>query len=241
MLWYKAWRESRVPFLLIALFMAGLCIYPVSGQKVFRASVPISYTAYVYIVVFGKLGNGFLYFPPSLLGMGGLLRERGRGTAALSLSLPVSRLRQVGVRAALGLIEIAALALVPAILILTLSPIVGESYPISLALHFALLWIVCGSAIFAMAFLLSAVLPGEYTALLVSFIAIRLLESVTNMSSLQPFSLFRIEGGMKWPLPGLRMITGLPEPFPWATLFVIAIVAFALIAMATRITQREDF
>jgi ABC-type transport system involved in multi-copper enzyme maturation permease subunit len=245
MLWYKAWRESRIRFLLIALVLAGDCVFVVLRHKALPStSSPISYAAYVYVFIYGRVGFDFLLFSPPLLAMGGLLRERGRGTAALSLSLPVSRLQLVGVRAAVGLLQMMALALVPAIFISALSPIVGESYPISAALHFGLLWTMCGSAIFAMAFLFSTVFEGEYTALVVSFIATALYQFITSMPSLQPnilrFNLSGIMGGMKIPVPR-NLLTGFPDPFPWPTFFVIAVVTFALLAIATRITQQQDF
>ena len=256
MLWYKAWRESRVRFLLVGLFVVYYTAFTVLTKK--RALFPLettsvlsssgTYIGYVYGHLYAgkQLSNLFLAYLVPLLSMGGLLRERGRGTAALSLSLPVSRLRLLGVRAGLGLLQITALTFVPAILIPALSPIVAESYPISLALHFALLWTVCSSVVFAMAFLLSAVLAGEYTALLVSFMAILLYEGVTAASfhqRFQRFSLTWIMEGMRGArAPDLRVIvTGLPEPLPWATLFVFAAIAFALLATATRITQQQDF
>ena len=78
----------------------------------------------------------------------------------------------VGNQIAVGTIELAALALVPAILIPSLSAISHRSYPLPVALHFSVLWFFCGLVIFAASFLLSVVTPGEYTAPVVCSLAL---------------------------------------------------------------------
>jgi hypothetical protein len=75
-----------------------------------------------------------------VLGFGGLQRERAHGSASFTLALPVSRLALIAARAAVGLLEILALALLPVILVPALSKFVGEAYPLSQALEFSLLW-----------------------------------------------------------------------------------------------------
>ena len=69
-----------------------------------------------------------------LLGTGGLLSQASGGGALFTLSLPVSRKRLLGVRAATGLAELLALAFVPPLLLPLLSPAVGQSYGIGDAL-----------------------------------------------------------------------------------------------------------
>ncbi|HEY6466929.1 MAG TPA: hypothetical protein VIY69_13100 [Candidatus Acidoferrales bacterium] len=248
MLWHKAWRESRIRFLLIALFILSYCVYAVLTQETSRASfsprgalvmVNLSYPAYVYMSIYGKAAFAFLLFCPALLSMGGLLRERGYGTAILSLCLPVSRHKLTAVRAAVGLLEVASLAFIPAVVIAALSPMVGESYPISVALHFALLWAVCGSAFFATSFLFSVAIGGTYSALVVSFISVYLYAFVTSLRPTR-FGLSEIIGGINKPIRD-RLFTGLPDPLPWGTLLIVAAVSFALLVTAARITERQDF
>jgi len=48
-----------------------------------------------------------------LLGMGGIVREKAIGTASLTLSLPVSRARILGVRVGMGVLQAIALGGVP--------------------------------------------------------------------------------------------------------------------------------
>ncbi len=246
MLWYKAWRESRVRFLLILLFVVFYCVSGVLTEQQDRLRLsstwPSTYDVYIYLNYVGKYAFYFLVFFLPLLSVGGLLRENARNTATLSLSLPVSRRQLVGVRSAVGLMQMAVLAFLPSIIIPALSPLVRESYPISTALHFGLLRVICGTAFFALAFLFSTLLAGEYTALVVSVIATL---SIVQLTQLLPhrFSMAWVMGGA----PALdtaaeiHNFTGLPERYAWSALFVIATIAVILFATATRIAQRQDF
>ena len=63
-----------------------------------------------------------------LLGTGGLLSQASGGGGLFTLSLPVSRSRLLGVRAATGLAELAVLAFVPMLLLPLISPAVGERF-----------------------------------------------------------------------------------------------------------------
>jgi ABC-type transport system involved in multi-copper enzyme maturation permease subunit len=248
MLWLKVWRESRDRFLLMALCVIGYFVMFVMMRGWLRLlqHIHLSYTQIVYEQIYAS--RPALYFfllVPTLLAMGGLLRERARGTALLSLSLPVSRLRLTSIRAVVGLLQLALLALVPVIVIPSLSPLVGVSYPFSLALHFGLLWFACCSAVFAMSFLLSVMLDGEYTALAAALAATVAYESITDLPSLQPgilrFNLLVIMSGRNNLLPGVTPTTTIPDPFPWIRLFAIGIVTCILLTVAARITQRQDF
>lgn len=247
MLWYKAWRESRVRFLLILLFVVYYCVSGVLTEQHDRlrpssSLMPTSYAVYIYLNYVGKYAFYFLVLSLPLLSVGGLLRENARGTATLSLSLPVSRRQVLGVRAAVGLMQMAVLAFLPSILIPALSPVVRESYPLAAALHFGLLRLICGTAFFGLAFLFSTLLAGEYTALVVSAIATLSIVSITQWLP-HRFSVAWVMGGAPaFDTPAeIRNFTGLPEPYAWTALFVVAAIALALFAIATRITQRQDF
>jgi ABC-type transport system involved in multi-copper enzyme maturation permease subunit len=247
MLWYKAWRESRVRFLLIVLFVVFYCVFGIlteQGDRLGPSSsiIPLSYDVWIYLIYVGRYAFYFLVLFLPLLSMGGLLRENARGTAALSLSLPVSRRQLVGVRAAVGLMQMAALAFLPSIIIPLLSPLVRESYPISAALHFGFLRVIGGAAFFALAYLFSTLLAGEYTALVVSAIAVVSIVQITQWLPHRFSSAWIMSGAPALNTPAeIRNFTGLPGPYAWSALFVIATIALALFAMATRIAQLQDF
>src|SRR5512146_2794069 len=64
MLWYKAWRESRVRFLTSALVLIGICAAVVLLQQSFRAQLltreaPLNtYAGYIYLRVYGGFARG---------------------------------------------------------------------------------------------------------------------------------------------------------------------------------------
>jgi ABC-type transport system involved in multi-copper enzyme maturation permease subunit len=105
-----------------------------------------------------------------VLGLGGLVPERAHGSVGFTLALPVRRLRLVAVRAAAGIAQVAALALVPALVVLALSRFVNETYPAADALRRSGQWAAIGVEPFAAAMLASVVFE-PFTALGVSLAA----------------------------------------------------------------------
>src|SRR2546429_4472573 len=142
MLWYKAWRESQTRFLLSVVTIAGLCAAFVVFHVVFHSQGagisdrPLTYMEYIWRIVYKGYLRELFVMLALLLGIGGLLRERDHGTAGFTLALPVSRLYVAAARAAVGLLEVAALSLVPALVIPALSPLVGQFYPWPQAFEF---------------------------------------------------------------------------------------------------------
>jgi ABC-2 type transport system permease protein len=196
MLAYKAWCESRVRFLVSAAALAWFC----SLFVIFRPGVhDASQMAYAEFVADKIYGDGimqmFMIFV-LVLGMGGLLQESARGSVGFTLSLPVTRTRLVAMRAGVGLAETAALALMPALILLIVSPTVHETCPPSVLLLSAQ-WAADGAALFALAFLLSTILAGPYAAL------------IASLALLFAYALF----------------VRLPVPMTLAPLFTLALVA----------------
>jgi ABC-type transport system involved in multi-copper enzyme maturation permease subunit len=196
MLAYKAWCESRVRFLVSAAALAWFC----SLFVIFRPGVhDASQMAYAEFVADKIYGDGimqmFMIFV-LVLGMGGLLQERARGSVGFTLSLPVTRTRLVAMRAGVGLAETAALALMPALILLIVSPTVHETCPTSV-LALSAQWAADGAALFALAFLLSTILAGPYAAL------------IASLALLFAYALF----------------VRLPVPMTLAPLFTLALVA----------------
>ena len=244
MLWYKAWLESRTRFLLAALAIAGSCACSVllhrDGLQLFDR--PPTYVEYIWELVYkGYLRELFLLLT-LLLGVGGLLRERDFGTASFTLGLPVTRLRVVSVRAALGLAEVVALSLLPALVIPSLSPLTGQSYPWSQALQFAVLWAVAGALIFMMGFLASSLFGGEYTAPVVAFLGLLGYSVIADLPFFERHSLdvndIMSGTGMPYFQQHGSLLVG---PVPWNALGVILLLVFSLVALASRITRQQDF
>jgi ABC-2 type transport system permease protein len=251
MLWYKAWLESRARFLITACTLAVFCLCVVLFQNQIQdrgSPIPSGlrshfYSEHIYNLVFSGTAKGIFAILVIFLGLGGLLRERAHGTAIFTLALPVSRLRLAVSQIGIGLLELAVLALLPALLIPAVSPLVHQSYPFSQALQFSVLWFGCGTVIFAIAFFLSVVLGGEYTAPVTCFILLFLHTAIALWRPLKPYriNIFWTMGGVGMMHWGPQNTLVLSSPLPWMRLLIFELFAFAMIAMAARISQQQDF
>jgi ABC-type transport system involved in multi-copper enzyme maturation permease subunit len=241
MLFYKAWRESQARFLWGALALAVFCFfawYRIDLQISFPVRPAVdSYVAYIDTEIFGSLGKGLFVLLVIFLGLGGLLRERAHHTAVFTLTLPVSRRQLFGAQIAIGLTELALLAILPALLLQPLSAMAHQSYPIREGLRFGLLRFICGGEIFALSYLLSVFVRGDYTAPIACFIALFLQAQVSQRVFFP-----------SWDLNPLRMMDGrwawqgsnVNDPFPWNELSILILIALIMFAVATRITERQN-
>jgi ABC-2 type transport system permease protein len=172
MLFFKAWLESRVRFLIGATGLTALCSAIVVYYP-FTAGRP--YPLYLSKTIFDGFAREVFVILSVFLGGGGLLRERTIGCAPFTLALPAARMQLLLVRAAIGLAEVCLLSLIPLALVTTLSPFVRQRIEALRALDATLVWSGCGLVAFAVAFFFSAVLPGEYSGSIVSLAVLLLL------------------------------------------------------------------
>jgi hypothetical protein len=136
MLWYKSWLETRWRFVigLVVLVCSGAAAvlwYPeVVKQLPLAATVDLNgiigrqiregaelareYRGYVWWQWFRQSLRETWTIFAVLLGTGGLLSQTSGGAALFTLSMPASRTRLLGVRAATGLAKLLVLAIVPA-------------------------------------------------------------------------------------------------------------------------------
>jgi ABC-type transport system involved in multi-copper enzyme maturation permease subunit len=251
MLWLKAWRESRVRFLLTALTLSTLCAFAVLFEPYIRQHqlpIPIhmrngAYTEYIYNLIFAGTAKGIFALLVIFLGLGGLQRERAHNTAGFTLALPVSRFRVIGAQIVVGIVELATLALVPAILIPEFSTFMHRSYPFPVALHFSILWFFGGSIIFALSFLLSVAVSGEYTAPVVCYLV---LVIHTFVAAWHPLASYRLN--LMWIMGEFQTMSWdsahdllQPPSLSWPRMSLMALIAFLLFSAAVRITHRQDF
>jgi ABC-type transport system involved in multi-copper enzyme maturation permease subunit len=251
MLWYKAWRESRTRFAITAATLVGFSLFAVLFRRQNQASeglvIPVLrssiFSERIYDLVYGT-AKGMFAILTIFLGLGGLLRERRNRTAIFTLSLPVSRFQLIGTQVAVGVAELAVLSLLPALLVPSLSAAVHQTYPIAEALHFSVLWCACSSIIFATAFLLSVVLSGEYTAPVVCYLALVLQSAIMSVTVLgRHYSLNLMWtmgefGRMHWDAQHKVLM---PDPLPWARLLILMLIALCMLAVASRIENKQDF
>ncbi len=251
MLLFKAWRESRARFLLsaatIGALSAAVVLFNVQMQHNpgqiphgFRAD---TYSEHVYHFIYSGTAKGLYAMLMLFIGLGGMLRETRRGTAPFTLALPVTRAETILTQMVVGVLEIIAVAALPLLVIPTLSPLVGTSYPVGESLHFALLWVGGGLMVFGLAFLCSVLFAGEYTALVVAFLGLFAVPLVAQVRVLEPYRVNFLMtmgefGTMHWN-PGHTLL--LPSPMPWIRLVVFCGIAVTLLGASFAVTQRQDF
>jgi len=255
MLWYKSWLETRWRFLiglgLLMLSAAGTVIaYPevmklmplvptlnVSGEIGRRikeaAELAREYRGYVWSSWFRQNMMQTWTLFAVLLGTGGLLSQSSGGGALFTLSLPATRNRLLGVRAATGLAELLALAFVPSLLFPMLSPTIGQTYGIVDALIHSACLFIAGTVFFSLAFLLSTVFSDVWRPLLIALCAAIVLAICENVfRGLSRYSLFRVMSAEVY-------FRG--SGLPWLGLLASAAVSVAMLYAATRNIARQDF
>jgi hypothetical protein len=245
MLWYKAWRESRVRFLTCAAAMALICASFVFFHRDASSGMsdePLSYPAYLWRITYkGYLRELFLFIT-IFMGLGGLTRERDLRTVGFTLALPVSRIRLVGTRAVMGVIEVVLLATVPALLLPALSPLVHQAYPTSQAWGFAMLWATVGALTYSIGLLASVLFGGEFTAPVAACFGLFGYSILADMSLARPYltDIHDVMSGIDMPYFTRRtgMLTG---TLPWSTLLAISLGTAALIGIGVVVTTRQDF
>ncbi|HJP87334.1 MAG TPA: hypothetical protein VJ852_15180 [Gemmatimonadaceae bacterium] len=241
----KAWLESKARFVATAIVLAILGVSTVlrapatiAGFERIHRGEQMSYPLYIWL----SLPHGFLQFlwiiAAVILGLGGLLREDAIGSAGFSLGLPVSRRTHVLTRAAVGAAEAVALGFIPGLIVVILSPLIHRSYPLSQALMFGAMFVLAGLVFFAVGFLLSHLLRGEYSAPAVGLAAIAAFYILTKLPSLEFLSVFDA-------MDGKRVLVGhtffLGSEFPIAQIVTSLIIAAAFVVLSIARVNARDF
>jgi hypothetical protein len=259
MLWYKSWLETRWRFLIgLALlsivacgavfdYKAVLKLMPLANQlestidtstalrKIIKegAAVQSTYRGFIWWQwVKQNLTQMWMIFAV-LLGSGGLIATSGGG-GLFTLSLPASRTRVIGVRAATVLAELLVLAVVPSLVIPLLSPAIGQSYSLVDTLVHAVCVFIAGSMFFSLAFLFSTVFSDLWRPLLITCaiaVVLAVIEGVL-MHDLAPYGIVRLMSGESY-FRGNGM--------PWLGLLASAAVSAGLLNAAARNLARQDF
>lgn len=255
MLWYKSWLETRWRFaigLVILSCSAAFAVlsYPEVVRHLALASaldfggavgrqlkegVELSreYRGYVWWEFFRQNLREMWTIFAVLIGTGGLLSQTSGGAALYTLSMPVSRRRLLGVRAATGLAELLVLAIVPALCIPLFSPAIGQTYSIwDAVVHGACLF-VAGAVFFSLAFLLSTVFSDVWRPALIA-IAVSYLLLVAQLTSPDP-PRYGIIGAMT---AQSYFRTG---QLPWLALLASATASVGMLYAATVNITRRDF
>ena len=226
MLWYKAWLDTRWRFAigLVVLLMYACALvlgYPqalkalsdfprtdgeIGRQIAESAALVRDYRSFIWTQWFRQNMRELWALFAVVLGTGGLLAQASRGGVFLTLSLPVSRGRLLGVRAATALAELLLLALLPSLVIPLLSGAIGQTYSLVDAMVYGTCMFIAGSVLFSFAFLLSTVFSDVWRPPLIALcvvVLLRLVEQAIGLGSVSTLAFMTAEsyfhgGGLPW-------------------------------------------
>lgn len=241
MLWYKAWLETRWRFLiglaLLTMLACGAVLqYPATARLLPLAeSLPtgsgIVGRAIKEAVDAQRDYRGFIWWQwvrqnftqmwtlfAVLIGSGGLLGSAG---ALFTMSMPASRTRLLGVRAAAGFAELLILAVVPSSLIPLLSPLIGETYSFGTAIVHALCMFVAGACFYSFTLLMSTTFTDVWRPALITCavgIGVAMVETVVHQAG--AYGLFAVMDGETYFRTGA---------LPWGGLAITIAVSMSLL------------
>jgi hypothetical protein len=256
MLWHKVWLETRSRFgiglaLLFILAVGAVFEYPLASRLMSQAGGSFPSNGPLGRVVADAFAvqrdfRGFVWWQwhrqnltqmwtlfAVLLGSGGLLSGGASRGVLFTMSLPVSRNRLLGVRAATGLAELLVLALVPTLLIVVLSPAIGERYSLVDVGVYGVCLFLGGAVFFSLALLLSTVFDDLWRPLLLTCaVAFALALGGIVLRSLPPFSVFQVMSAETYFRSG---------EVPWFGLLVSSALSVGLLYGAAASFEQRDF
>lgn len=165
MLWYKGWLETRFRLLFILGVMMFILAVQYSSRTTLRTgprSVVVtvigSFTAILLMMVCAMLAGAGIQTQPSFQATKGT-----HGSSLFTLSLPVSRLRLLAVRAGIGWLEVVAtIATLCAGMWLVWLPVLRPIATAAQMSEYALTLIACGSALYFLSVLLATFLDDQW-------------------------------------------------------------------------------
>ena len=236
MLWYKAWLETRARFLasLVTLTLFN-AIFVHHAQSLIRSEWKTDLNRLLFV------NQQFLavtwVLAVILLGMGGLIRERAMGTSALTLALPVSRLRLLAVRIGLAIFEAVVLGTVPWAAVFVVSFAAKKPVSAAQVASYVLLLVGAGLVYLAMAVLVSSLIEGEYTAPAVAT-GIVFLTAILFDVRLRHWNVWRLVTGDFSIDRATYLLSG---HLPWLGIAGSLSVATLLLLASVLVVQRSDF
>lgn len=234
MLWYKAWLETRSRFLIALVGSVALCSRLV---VVFLSKGAPNQLSQVLHATHETLAGVWL-LAVTLIMMGGLLRERAAGSSSFTLSLPVSRLRLVSVRFAMGLMEAILLAILPWIAMLFAAKVANQSHFIAQASIHIFLLLGGGVLFLAASFVISSFIASEYTAPIVSCGAVIMLAYLMSDDKLRSYSPWTFMLGSEYFHWRTAQFVG---PISWIHAGVFVAIAALMTLASIKLIQWRDF
>jgi ABC-2 type transport system permease protein len=235
-LWYKAWLETRSRFLTcLATLTLFSGIFVDHAQGLIRPEWKSDFNRLLFV------NQQFLVImwilSVVLLGMGGIVREKAIGTSSFSLSLPVSRVRLLGIRVGMGALEAIVLGVVPWVVVFCVSFSARKPILITQVASYVLLLVGGGLVYFALAVLVSSLVSGEYTAPALAF-GIVMLAAMLFDAWLRQLNLWRLVTGDFSIDRSTYLLSG---HLPWLGILSSFSVALLMLLASIFVVQRREF
>jgi len=190
-----------------------------------------TYDSYVWSQWFRQEGAQLGGLFAAIIGTGGLLSQAA-ASRLFTLSLPVSRERLLAARAAAGLTQMLALTVVPALVIVLVSPLVSRSFPLIDALAYALGAFAGCAVMFSLAFFLSSMFGNVWAPVVLTMCAGAALAALDQITGADRFSLLRMIHGDAY-FHGLGLL--------WTMLLMSVLASSAFVYAGIRHVARQDF
>lgn len=251
MVWQKAWRDTRWRFLTGLILLLVLACSTVVEYRAVQQLGPRTHISFDISTTIGRSlqdafetqreYRGFVWWQwfrqnlqqlwtifAILIGAGGLLARFTGDGALFALTLPASRRAILGGRLAVGLAELAVLALVPSLLIPLMSPAIGQYYSVLDVLVHGICLTVAGSIWFCLTVLLSTMFRDLWRPMLVAGSVALVTALVEYSSGIGPFHVMDAASYFR------------SGQLPWMALVATALLASALAYAADRTYQGQD-
>jgi hypothetical protein len=246
MLRYKSWLDTQLWFFLglmalsaqvIALYMSypmdPATTYPNGALGVTAAEMTTlrtgEFRGYIWLRWFST--TMLLIWPVFVIRLAGTGLEESSGREYL-LSLPATRRRIALSRLTVSALQIAAITILPSLLVCALAPLQGQHYPIADALTHSAILMVGGLGLFGLTMFLR-VMTRDIAAYVAMGGLIFLVGLFTFLvKDFTPYSIFRVMNGADY---------FFNHHVPWTGLAVSATIGSALIWLSIRTVERRDF
>jgi hypothetical protein len=229
MLWLKGWLETRFR-LLFAIGLGGFFLGSAysfglkapAGVRVFAANIPL-----VVAVLSGMLAGAGISTQPALQATKGL-----HGSMLFTLSLPVSRLRLLSVRAGLGWLEMAGAIVLLCCGMWILFPVLRSTTTPEEMFEHAITLIACASGLHLISVLLSTFLDDLWRMYgsMIAYAAFWWIPYHTPMPAF--LNIFRAMG------EGSPLVA---HTMPWNAMAFSVVLACGLFLAALQIARRREY
>jgi hypothetical protein len=255
MLWYKSWLDTRWRFgvglvLLVVAAVGSVLVYPqilellsmstgapaegALGRRVDEGlQLARSFQGYIWSQWFRQNSTQLVALFAMILGTGGLVAQGAGGVTLFTLSLPVSRERLLGVRAAVGLAELGAIVIASSLVVPLVSLAIGQSFGVGDAIVHAICLFVGAATLFGLTSYFSTLFSDQWKPMLAALCVAGALATVEQVWVVSPrASLFRVMSGELYFRSG---------ELPWPGLLGSAVVTGLLLYAASRTLAARDF